>query len=50
MNFNFINPFSDKFLAKEPEQSYIQQINANQNSVGRDEDAINWASLLPRKS
>lgn len=49
MNFNFINPFSDKFLAKEPEQSYIQQINANQNSIGRDEDAINWSSLLPGK-
>lgn len=49
MNFNFLNPFSDKFLAKEPEQSHIQQVNANQNSIGRDEDAINWASLLPGK-
>lgn len=49
MNFNFINPFSSSFLAKEPEQSYIQQINAQQNSIGRDEDAINWASLMPGK-
>ena len=49
MNFNFINPFSKSFLAKEPEQSYIQQINAQQNSIGRDEDAINWASLMPGK-
>ena len=49
MNFNFINPFSDKFLAKDPEQSYVQQVNAQQNSIGRDEDAINWASLMPGK-
>lgn len=49
MNFNFINPFSKSFLSKEPEQSYIQQINAQQNSIGRDEDGINWSALLPSR-
>lgn len=50
MNFNFLNPFSDKFLAKEPEQSYIQQVQATQNSIGRDEDGINWNALLPTRT
>lgn len=47
MNFNFFNPFSKSFLAKDPEQSYIRAVNANQNSIGKDEDGINWTSMLP---
>ena len=50
MNFNFFNPFSSAFLSKEPEQSYIQQVQAQQNSVGRDEDGINWSALLPTRA
>lgn len=49
MNFNFLNPLSPAFLAKDPEQSYIQTINANQNSIGKDEDGINWSALLPSR-
>lgn len=49
MNFNFLNPFSSAFLSKDPEQSYIQQVNAVQNSIGKDEDGINWSALLPSR-
>lgn len=49
MNFNFINPFSKEFLQPTPEQSYINSIASNQNSVGKDEDGINWSALLPSR-
>jgi len=49
MNFNFWNPLSPAFLSKDPEQSYVQQVNAVQNSIGKDEDGIKWSALLPSR-
>ena len=46
---NFINPFSNSFLSNTPEQSQIRNIEAHQNSIGKDEDGINWSAMIPSR-
>ena len=46
MNLNFLNPFSDEFLQKQPDQEEIRAQTMQNNSVGVDEDVIDWSRLV----
>jgi len=48
MNLNFLNPFSDEFLQKQPDQEEIRAQTMQNNSVGVDEDVIDWSRLVNR--
>lgn len=45
MNLNFLNVFSSKFLQSSSDAKTLRDLETRNNSLGKDEDQINWNSL-----
>lgn len=45
-NFNYLNPLSKDFLQNDLDAADIRNIEVQSNSVGTDEDATDWGSLI----
>lgn len=46
MNLNFLNVFSNKFLQSSSDAKTLRELETRNNSLGSDEDQVNWSKLV----
>lgn len=48
-NLSFLNPFSKDFLQNKIDAAELRKLEVQNNSVGADEDSIDWASIIGQR-